>query len=110
MHRADKNYEEAIKCYRNALKFDKNNLQILRDLSLLQVQMREFEGYNATRDILLQLQSNQTHMWLGYAVSFHLLKEYDLAIDVIDAYENALKACPLCVVMMCIDQAAQDQL
>lgn len=45
LQRSDKKYEEAIKCYRNALKWDKDNLQILRDLSLLQIQMRDLEGY-----------------------------------------------------------------
>lgn len=35
--RADNNYEEAIKCYKNALRIDKDNLQILRDLAQLQV-------------------------------------------------------------------------
>ena len=35
--RADNNYEEATKCYKNALRMDKENLQILRDLAQLQV-------------------------------------------------------------------------
>ena len=35
--RADNNYDEAIKCYKNALRIDKENVQILRDLALLQV-------------------------------------------------------------------------
>ncbi|EHB13048.1 NMDA receptor-regulated 1-like protein, partial [Heterocephalus glaber] len=45
LQRSDKKYDEAIKCYRNALKLDKDNLQILRDLPLLQIQMRDLEGY-----------------------------------------------------------------
>jgi tetratricopeptide (TPR) repeat protein len=45
LQRSDKQYEEAIKCYRNALRWDKDNIQILRDLSLLQIQMRDLEGY-----------------------------------------------------------------
>lgn len=48
MQRSDKKYDEAIKCYRNALKLDKDNLQILRDLSLLQIQMRDLEGYRVS--------------------------------------------------------------
>ena len=52
LQRSDKKYDEAIKCYRNALKWDKDNLQILRDLSLLQVQMRDLEGYRV-RSIVL---------------------------------------------------------
>ena len=43
--RSDKKYDEAIKCYRNALRWDPDNIQILRDLSLLQIQMRDLEGY-----------------------------------------------------------------
>lgn len=48
LQRSDKRYDEAIKCYRNALKLDKDNLQILRDLSLLQIQMRDLEGYRVS--------------------------------------------------------------
>lgn len=31
-----------------ALKIEKDNLQILRDLSLLQIQMRDLEGYRVS--------------------------------------------------------------
>lgn len=37
LQRADKKYDAAIKAYQNALKWDPDNIQILRDLSLLQV-------------------------------------------------------------------------
>jgi tetratricopeptide (TPR) repeat protein len=37
LHRSDRNYEEAIKCYKQALRIDKENPQIFRDLALLQV-------------------------------------------------------------------------
>lgn len=37
LYRSDREYREAIKCYRNALRIDPENIQILRDLSLLQV-------------------------------------------------------------------------
>lgn len=36
LHRSNRDYREAIKCYLNALKIDRENFQILRDLSLLQ--------------------------------------------------------------------------
>ena len=48
LQRSDKKYDEAIKCYRNALKWEPENIQILRDLSLLQVQMRDLEGYKVS--------------------------------------------------------------
>ena len=37
LYRNDANYDEAIKCYKNALRIDKDNLTILRDLATLQV-------------------------------------------------------------------------
>ncbi|KAI8053722.1 NMDA receptor-regulated protein 1-domain-containing protein [Syncephalis plumigaleata] len=94
LYRAEKNYEEAIKCYRNALKFDKNNMQILRDLALLQIQMRNYEAYADTRDLLLSLNTNNRMFWIGYAISLHLLGDYDLAANVLRAFENSMKIPP----------------
>lgn len=37
LYRSDRLYKKAITCYMNALKHDKDNIQILRDLALLQV-------------------------------------------------------------------------
>ena len=37
VYRGDCNYDEAIKCYKNALRIEKDNLTILRDLAQLQV-------------------------------------------------------------------------
>ncbi|KAH8871003.1 N-alpha-acetyltransferase 16, NatA auxiliary subunit [Schistosoma japonicum] len=44
IHKSDHKYEEAIKCYLQALKLDNENLQVLRDLSVLQMQLRDYEG------------------------------------------------------------------
>lgn len=37
LYRSDREYDEAIKCYKNALRMDKENLTVMRDLALLQV-------------------------------------------------------------------------
>lgn len=37
LYRHDHDYKEAIKCYLNALRLDKDNVQIMRDLAALQV-------------------------------------------------------------------------
>ncbi|KNC98047.1 peptide alpha-N-acetyltransferase complex A subunit NAT1 [Spizellomyces punctatus DAOM BR117] len=94
MHRADKNYEEAIKCYVNALKFDKENMQIIRDLSLLQIQMRNYEGFNETRHQLLSLRPTNRMYWVGLAISYHMLQKYDTALNVLSAFEESLKEQP----------------
>jgi len=45
VYRSDRNYEEALKCYQNAIKFDKDNLNILKDMAVLQIQCRLYEPY-----------------------------------------------------------------
>lgn len=45
IYRGDRNYEEALKCYQHAIKFDRDNLNILRDMAVLQMQCRQYEGY-----------------------------------------------------------------
>ncbi|CAL8264380.1 unnamed protein product [Lota lota] len=88
LQRSDKKYDEAIKCYRNALKWDKDNLQILRDLSLLQVQMRDLEGYRETRYQLLQLRPAQRASWIGYAVAYHLLEDFEMAAKIVEEFRK----------------------
>uniref|UniRef100_A0A4W4G428 N(alpha)-acetyltransferase 15, NatA auxiliary subunit n=1 Tax=Electrophorus electricus TaxID=8005 RepID=A0A4W4G428_ELEEL len=88
LQRSDKKYDEAIKCYRNALKWDRDNLQILRDLSLLQIQMRDLEGYRETRYQLLQLRPAQRASWIGYAIAYHLLEDYEMAAKIIEEFRK----------------------
>ncbi|XP_043747775.1 N-alpha-acetyltransferase 16, NatA auxiliary subunit isoform X4 [Cervus elaphus] len=94
LQRSDKRYDEAIKCYRNALKLDKDNLQILRDLSLLQIQMRDLEGYRETRYQLLQLRPTQRASWIGYAIAYHLLKDYDMALKLLEEFRQTQQVPP----------------
>lgn len=88
LQRSDRKYDEAIKCYRNALRCDPENLQILRDLSLLQIQIRDLEGYRDTRYTLLQLRPAQRVSWIGYAMSYHLLKDYDIALNILEEFSK----------------------
>ncbi|XP_040123093.1 N-alpha-acetyltransferase 16, NatA auxiliary subunit isoform X3 [Oryx dammah] len=94
LQRSDKRYDEAIKCYRNALKLDKDNLQILRDLSLLQIQMRDLEGYRETRYQLLQLRPTQRASWIGYAIAHHLLRDYEMALKLLEEFRQTQQVPP----------------
>jgi len=86
LHRADREYNESIKAYKQALRIDSENLQILRDLSLLQVQMRDLSGFVKTRNTILSLKSTQKINWLTYAVAKHLNGDLEGAVSVIDIY------------------------
>merc|ERR1712001_10506 len=88
LQRSDKKYDEAIKCYRNALKWEPENIQILRDLSLLQVQMRDLEGYKETRYKLFNLRPSQRASWIGLAMSSHLLNEYERALQILEEFRK----------------------
>lgn len=90
LQRADHKYDEAIKCYRNALKWDKDNIQILRDLSLLQVQMRDLDGFRDTRYQLLKIRPAQRQSWIGYSISYYLLGFYDMAFTIMEEFRKTL--------------------
>uniref|UniRef100_A0A1A9Z1V2 Uncharacterized protein n=1 Tax=Glossina pallidipes TaxID=7398 RepID=A0A1A9Z1V2_GLOPL len=89
LQRSDKKYDEAIKCYRNALKCEKDNLQILKDLSLLQIQMRDLEGYKETRHHLFKLRPSQHASWIGFAMSYHLLGDLEMANSILEAFNQS---------------------
>ncbi|CAJ0602892.1 unnamed protein product [Cylicocyclus nassatus] len=56
--------KRGLKAYKRALILDKDNMQILRDLSLLQIQMRGCEGRKESRHHLLRLWPTQKVSWL----------------------------------------------
>nr|GEV96903.1 N-terminal acetyltransferase A complex auxiliary subunit NAA15-like isoform X2 [Tanacetum cinerariifolium] len=91
LYRSDRDYREAIKCYRNALRIDPDNIEILRDLSLLQAQMRDLTGFVETRQQLLTLKPNHRMNWIGFAVSHHLNSNASKAVDILEAYEGTLE-------------------
>lgn len=91
LQRSEHKYDEAIKCYRNALKYDKDNITILRDLSLLQIQMRDLDGFRDTRYQLFMLRSAQRVSWLSFAVAYHLLGDYKTASKILDEFRVTQK-------------------
>ncbi|GAV89376.1 NARP1 domain-containing protein/TPR_11 domain-containing protein [Cephalotus follicularis] len=91
LYRSDREYREAIKCYRNALKIDPDNIEILRDLSLLQAQMRDLSGFVETRRQLLTLKPNLRMNWIGFAVSHHLNSNGSKAVEILEAFEGTLE-------------------
>ncbi|KAG0201400.1 N-alpha-acetyltransferase 16, NatA auxiliary subunit [Mortierella sp. GBA30] len=94
LYRSDKNYEQALKCYSQALKIDKENLQIMRDYSLLQIHTRNYEAFADTRHQLLELRPQNRQFWIGLAIAYHMMGKPDLGIKVLTAYEETLKDVP----------------
>lgn len=90
LHRSSHNYAEAIKAYKQALRIDNDNLQILRDMGLLQIQMRDLTGFRDTRLRILTLRPNQKLHWLTYAMALHVGGDPNAAVGVLDSYMNTL--------------------
>eukprot|EP00903_Cladosiphon_okamuranus_P008678 g8317.t1 len=91
LHRSERNYAEAIKSYLNALKHEPENLQILKDLAALQIQIREVKGFVETRRKLLGLKSNLQQNWTAYAVANHVAGNVETTVQAIDAFVKTLK-------------------
>ena len=86
MYRYDKNYEEAIKCYKSALRIDKDNFQIQRDLALLQLQCRQYEGIIDTRKKILLSRPTAPFNWISIVIAYHIAGNLSKALDTLNAY------------------------
>ncbi|KAH8650002.1 tetratricopeptide [Xylariales sp. PMI_506] len=94
LYRSQKNFEEAIKAYKSALKLEPESVQIQRDLAFLQIQMRDFQGYIQSRAAMLQARPQLRQNWTALAVAHHLSGDLAQAEKVLTMYEESLKAPP----------------
>jgi peptide alpha-N-acetyltransferase len=85
LHRSDNNYKEASKCYLNALRIDSTNANIMRDLSWLQIQMRDFLPFIESRRQIVNSKAERTN-WTAYAVACYLGGEYKMAAFAVQQY------------------------
>ncbi|KAJ1889536.1 hypothetical protein LPJ66_007978, partial [Kickxella alabastrina] len=90
----DLKFDEAIKCYEEALKADSENINILRDLATMQTQMRQYEKLVETRQKLVKLSPQFPPFWIGLAVAYQLTGRFDLAAKTITTYQPTIKIGP----------------
>ncbi|KAI1504545.1 NMDA receptor-regulated protein 1-domain-containing protein [Biscogniauxia marginata] len=94
LYRHQKNFEEAIKAYKFALKLEPDSHQIQRDLAFLQIQMRDYQGYIQSRTAMLQARPQVRQNWTALAVAHHLAGDLSQAEKVLTTYEESLKTPP----------------
>ena len=94
LYRAAKNYEEAIKAYKFALRLEPESQQIQRDLALLQIQMRDYEGFIQSRRAMLQSRPALRINWTALAIAQHLAGDLEDAERTLTTYEETLKSPP----------------
>lgn len=94
LYRANKNFEEAAKAYKFALKLEPTSAQIQRDLAVLQIQMRDYQGYIQSRNAMLQARPQVRQSWTALAIAHHLAGNLTEAENVITTFEDTLKTKP----------------
>jgi len=95
LHRTNKNFEEAIRAYAQALKLEPESQQIQRDLANLQVQMRQYDGYVESRLNMLKLRPQLRQNWTALAIAYHLRGDLERAEDILTKYEESVTTKPL---------------
>ena len=92
LYRSVKNFEEAIKAYKFALKLEPDSHQIQKDLALLQMQMRDYPGYIQSRRAILQNKTLWRQNWTALAVAQHLSGDLWDAERTLTTFEETLKS------------------
>lgn len=94
LYRTAKNFDEAIKAYKFALKLEPDSLQIQRDLAILQVQIRDYAGYVQSRFVMLKARPHVRQNWTALAIAYHLEGNLEQAENILTTYEKSMTATP----------------
>lgn len=94
LYRTRKNFDEAIRAYKFALRLEPDSSQIQRDLAILQIQMRDYPGYIQTRLQMLQARPQLRQNWTALAVAHQLAGNLSEAESTLTTYEESLKVPP----------------
>ncbi|CAE6427442.1 unnamed protein product, partial [Rhizoctonia solani] len=90
----EKNYAQALGAYSRALKYDVDNMNILRDAAQLQMQLRQFDQLVQTRHTLLTLRPTMRQSWVALAVAYQMSGDLEKADKVLTSYKSMLKNVP----------------
>lgn len=89
-YRSVENYPESAKWFKAATDNGLPNTPILRDLSLLQTQIRDYKGLKDSRLKYLESQPGYRANWTAVAIAHHLNKDYDSAVNTLAKIEGII--------------------
>lgn len=90
-YRMIENYPDAAKWLKAAVDNGSPNKQILRDLSLIQTQIRDYKNLKDSRQMYLENQSGYRANWTALAVAYYLNKNYSKSITTLANIEDIIK-------------------
>jgi len=107
LHRNEKNWTEAARCFQIALRSDPTNVRLLGDLAQCQVQIRDYPGFlvcatpapgslvpsaatQRSRHALLTSQPTSKPNWLGFIIALELAGQVPRALDACTTFLGTL--------------------
>lgn len=93
-HKEEKNYNQAMKCYLQAIKNDPSNFNVIRDLSYLQLYLRQYLPFLETAKKGVDQRPGLVVNWVTYSFANYLTKNYEFAFKLLDSCEKINPAKP----------------
>lgn len=92
LKQAEHQNKEALKLLTQAYSLSPDNAILQRDLSLLQLQLRQYEAFRQIRLKSLLARSSTGVNWVAYAVAEYLCGHYEKAVEVLDSLLKSLSS------------------
>ena len=74
-----------MRCYMQAQRHDPENFNVIRDLSYLQLYLRQYHSFLDTARRGMEMRSNQMINWATYAFANYLVHDYDFAFRLMES-------------------------
>lgn len=94
VYRMDRNYEESLKCYAQALRIEGGNLNLVRESGFMQLQLRNYAPLIDARLVILRTQPHLRTNWVALAIAHDLADNKTQAVRVLAAYEDLSRDVP----------------
>jgi len=91
IYNADRNYSEAYKASQKANDLGEDNPTIKRNLSLLQLQMRDYSAFRNSRQVILTNNPTVFVNWVSFIVGEYLCNNLEKACQVIDSFLRSME-------------------
>ena len=87
-HKEKGNYSQAMKSYNKALNFAPTNFNIIRDLSYMQLYLRQLDSFVQTCKLGVENKPGMLINWVTLAFSYSLVKDYKSALAALNSVEK----------------------
>jgi tetratricopeptide (TPR) repeat protein len=95
LNRSNKKFDDARKAFLNALRQDETNINVLRDLAILQLQLNDLEGHCESRRKMVVANSKIFAHFSGYLAAAFLVKDWPKCNEIWEAIEEIYGHNPL---------------